>query len=331
MIVHQATPIDRALPFLVIVIGAVAAVTHEAILTSALMLMGAEIAIPEERARLLAFGVVVGIALAAAILVRRPAWSFARAATLTVAAILILRWIPLENVLYGREIALIIIAVGIVSALRSAPWAVALAVAVVLFTPAIPLRTLALPIVVLIAACAAALRGRETRALLLHSSAFVLMVMLMFFPWSGAFARALPVMLRGVTITEREPVRIALAAGQSVELQVPHGAVSIILSGSNIPKLRKGVVVGRVDPGGVPLRVGDFADWGVLRREQFYASRNPLPRDPAGLLRDYGQASWIDGAGRIRLPKTPTIRITARQDLPPGARLQIDAFEMECR
>jgi hypothetical protein len=138
-------------------------------------------------------------------------------------------------------------------------------------------------------------------------------------------------MLRGVTITEREPVRIALAAGQSVELQVPHGAVSIILSGSNSPKLRKGVVVGRVDPGGVPLRVGDFADWGVLRREQFYASRNPLPRDPAGLLRDYGQASWIDGAGRIRLPKTPTIRITARQDLPPGARLQIDAFEMECR
>ena len=334
---HQTTPVDRALPLVVIAIGAVAAVSHALVLSSALLLMAAEIAIVDERMRLLAFGVIVAIAFAAAVLV--PAHrSLLRAVTLTVAAIVILRWIPFEDVRYLRELVLIAIAVGIVAFFRGAPLAIAVAVAVALFTPAIPLRTLAFPIAVLLVAGFVALRGGQApspvgtgEAPVLQLSAFAVALMLTFYPWSGAFARALPLMLRGVHDTERDYIRIALARNQSHEMRVPAAASSLILSASNMPKAKRGTVIGRIDPGGIPIRIGEVTDWGALRREQFYGARNRLPRDPAGLLRGYGYSAWIDGAGRIALPDSETIRISADATLPPGARLQIDAFEMESR
>jgi hypothetical protein len=88
-------------------------------------------------------------------------------------------------------------------------------------------------------------------------------------------------------------------------------------------------MLGRIDPGGVPLRVGDAADWGYLRRDFYYGSRNPLPHDPAGRVRGYGYSAWLDGAGRVPLPAgARSLRVTADAALPEGAALQVEAFEM---
>ena len=70
----------------------------------------------------------------------------------------------------------------------------------------------------------------------------------------------------------------------------------------------------------------------ALRRDHFYQSRNPLPRDPAGRLRAYGYAAWIDGAGRIALPagaKSITVRVEPK--LPDVVRLQVEGLELEGR
>lgn len=330
LVVHHATPIDRALPFIAIVIGVVAAITSETILMAIPLLMAAEIAIADERMRLISFGLVIGVAVAASLLIKARELTFARAATIAVAAILILRWIPLHEVHFGREILLLIIAIGIVAAYGSTPFAVAIAVAVTLLTPAIPLRTLLLPMAVLIIGAVLQLAGMP-RLRADVTGASLTCLMLIFFAWSGAFARALPIVVRGVKSTERVPVRISLAANQSTELDVPPAATALILSGANVPRLKRGTLLGRIDPGNIPVRIGDVSDWGVLRREHFYSSRNRRPRDPAGLLRDYGYAAWIDGAGRMPLPRGRTVRITADPALAPNARLQIDAFELERR
>jgi hypothetical protein len=88
------------------------------------------------------------------------------------------------------------------------------------------------------------------------------------------------------------------------------------------------VALGRIEPGGRIVRIGDAADWGYMRREQFYGARNPLPRDAAGKIRGYGYAAWVDGAGRIPLPPNArTIRVTADASLPADAALQVESFE----
>ena len=49
---------------------------------------------------------------------------------------------------------------------------------------------------------------------------------------------------------------------------------------------------------------------------------------PAGTIRDYGYAAWIDGAGRVALPRgARTIRVTADAALPADASLQVEGFE----
>ena len=118
---------------------------------------------------------------------------------------------------------------------------------------------------------------------------------------------------------------MALAPGQTINLDVPANAKAVILSGANISRLALGTVVGSIN--NVPIRVGDVADWGFLRREHFYGARNRVPNDPAGELRDYGQNAWIDGAARFDI-REPTIRIHADPRLPATARLQIDSFEL---
>ena len=312
----------------VLVIGVVAAVSSETILAAIPLLIGAEIAIADERTRLLVIGLIAGLAFATALLIKARDMRFAHAATIAVAAIVILRWIPLDQVQFGREIVLLLLAAGIVAAFGSSPFAVAIAVAVVLITPATPLRTLLLPIAVFITGVALRFVGiRRLRADALGAAMTCLM--LIFFAWSGAFARAFPIVIRGMKAADRIPVRISLAANQTTELDVPPEATALILSGANVPRLEKGTLLGRIDPGNIPVRIGDVADWGVLRREHFYATRNPRPRDPAGLVRDYGYAAWIDGAGRMPLPPGRVVRITADPSLAPDARLQIDAFEVK--
>ncbi|MDP9193675.1 MAG: hypothetical protein M3P06_18425, partial [Acidobacteriota bacterium] len=57
--VHHATPIDRALPFVALAVTLVAALSYPSLMLGVPLLILAEIAIPDEAARLLAFGVVV--------------------------------------------------------------------------------------------------------------------------------------------------------------------------------------------------------------------------------------------------------------------------------
>ncbi len=380
LIVRHPTPIDGALPFIVVVMTVVAAVTHPAIQLSVPLLLLGEIVFPDEHLRLLWFGIVLAVSFAGAVqwsagdATREDQWSagdparvrheaqtsrahageVARAPLIiAIAAILLLRWIPLEPVLFGREIFILVVAAATVMILGRTPVAIAVAVAAALFTPAVPLRTLIVPIGVLVLSIGARLlaefwildfgfwiekqnpkskiqnpKSVASQVVLSTIGALAVALPMMFFAWSGAFARALPVMLRGgPPRIERVPVRIALAAGQSAEVDVPREGRGVILSGANVPKLRRGTIVGTVEPGHIVVRIGDVADWGVLRRDHYYASRNPLPRRPGGILRGWGQTAWIDASGRIAV-RPGTVVVTADRGLPSGASLQIDAIEL---
>ncbi len=329
--VHHATPIDRALPFVALAVTLVAARSYPSLMLGVPLLIAAEIAIPEEGMRLLAFGVVVAGVFAIALTRigdRRPPTVF-----LALLAILLLRWIPFSDVRLGREIFLLVIAALIVLVLDRTPFAVAVAVIVALITPAIPLRTLLLPLAVLFVAVLAKVFGMRRVALTWPSTIALAFVML-FFAWSGVVARAFPYFLqRAKAEAPREVVAQALTANGAVTLDVPDGATSLIVSGANVARMTRGTPLGRIEPGGsvrehIVVRIGDAADWGALRREYFYGLRNPLPRDPAGRLRDYGYSAWVDGAGRVALPaNVRTIRVIGDAALPPGASIQVEGFE----
>ncbi len=127
----------------------------------------------------------------------------------------------------------------------------------------------------------------------------------------------------------RVTINYAIPPGASRRLDVPPEAASLIVSGANVAHLRRGALLGRIEPGGLAIRVGDAADWGYMRRDHFYDARNPMPRDVAGKVRDWGYAAWIDGAGRIPLPAgARTITITGAATLPANAALQVEAFEL---
>jgi hypothetical protein len=83
-----------------------------------------------------------------------------------------------------------------------------------------------------------------------------------------------------------------------------------------------------------PITIGDIADFGFTRREQFFASRNPLPRFSPGEIRDYGANAWIWGAGRSAIACAADIRslrVVAAPNLPPQSHLQIDSVEFPAR
>ncbi len=329
IVVHHGTPIDRALPLIAVVVTVIAAVTRAEVELAVPLLIGCEIAIPDERLRLTAFGVVLGMVFWSAAAwppqSSAAAWPPHSRAVVAFGAIVLLRWIPFGEVLLWRELLLIALALAIVAVFRFSALGVAVAVAAALFTPAIPLRTFALPVVVLVAAFLL----RRIRAEWVAGPA--LAIMMVFFAWSGAFARALPLLLRGVpAYVVRVPVATSVGPGDSLTIEVPPDATAVILSGANVPRLRRGALLGYVDQRAV--RIGDVADWGVLRRDQFYASRNPLPNNAAGLLRGYGQTAWIDGAGRVPIRRgTRSIRVVGAPTLAFEARLQIDGFELEGR
>ena len=324
LVARHATPIDDALPFIALVVTVVAAASHPVVQLAVPLLLLGEIVIVDERLRLFWFGVVLAAAFAAAMLSARAR---SAAIAIAVAAVLLLRWIPFSEVLPGREIAIVALAAGTVFVLGATPLAIAVAVIAALFTPAVPLRTLLIPLAVLLIATTSRLFG-TSRLRLPATASFAVAVVMAFFAWSGAFARAFPFMLRGgPPLMHRVPVSIALEPGQSAQLEVPAGARGLILSGANVPRLREGVILGRIDPGGQVIRIGDIADWGALRREHYYRSRNPLPRRPGGRLRGYGQTSWIDASGRIAV-EPGLVTVTADRALPSDARLQIDAIEL---
>jgi hypothetical protein len=153
-------------------------------------------------------------------------------------------------------------------------------------------------------------------------------------PWSGIVARAFPRFLFAAPASGRhEVVGLALGAGESVSIEVREHvhSVGVTTSGANVVRMGPGRIVGTIDSGSAhrDLRIGDVADFGFLRREQFFFSRNTVPRQPTDDIRGYGQTAWLHGAGRVTVPPAPELRITAARDLPPAARLQIESVDFE--
>jgi hypothetical protein len=345
------TPVDGALPFIAIVLVSLAfAARMPALMLSVPLLIIAQLTLVPETMRLLAFGAIVAAAITVPLAAerRRPAgWpagvppalpgradaaepaAGTAALPATIAAILLLRWIPLDEVHLFRELFLLAVAIAIVYVLGRTPFAAAAATITALVTPAVPLRTLALPLLVLFAAAMARLFGMPRLRLTLPSVIAVAFAML-FFAWSGIVARAFPYFLKPYRAeAPRVTLNWALQPAASKTFDVPPNATALIVSGANVPRMRSGIL-GALN--GAPIRIGDVADWGYMRRDHFYGSRNPLPRDPAGKIRGYGYNAWVDGAGRIELPRgAKTIQVTAAPNLPKDAFLQVEAFEIAAR
>jgi hypothetical protein len=163
-------------------------------------------------------------------------------------------------------------------------------------------------------------------------------------PWSGIIARALPV-VRNYEPSAGDVRRIvwALAPSEVRTIDVPphvrHAVVTA--SGGQMARLRRGRVVGTIEATDTrgrtvtrPITIGDIADFGFTRREQFFASRNPLPRFSPGEIRGYGANAWVWGGGRTAIASPADIaslRVTAAPNLPHDAHLQIDSVEFPQR
>jgi hypothetical protein len=218
------------------------------------------------------------------------------------------------------------------------------------------LASLAIAVVLLLFACFA----RYSLATVYIASAIVFLIPLIdrirpfsyaaaiaifaLWPWSGIIARALPVARNYAPAAgEVLPVSRTLAAGESLPIAVPNHVHEAIVTtyGGYIERLRSGHVIGAIEAtdqrGRVtvrPIRIGDTADFGFMRREQFFASRNPLPRFSPGEIRDYGANAWVVGAGRTTVSCASDIvslRVVAAADLHAQSRLAVDSVEYPTR
>ncbi len=214
------------------------------------------------------------------------------------------------------------------------------------------IASLAIAVILLLGACFA----RYSLATVYVASAMVFLVPLIdrirplshatavavfaLWPWSGIIARALPI-ARNYTplVGEAQPVSRALAAGESLPIALPPhvSEATVTTYGGYFERLRSGHVVGAIEAkdqrGRVtvrPIRIGDTADFGFMRREQFFASRNPLPRFSPGEIRGYGANTWVVGAGRTTVSCASDIvslRVVAAGDLHAQSRLAVDSVE----
>jgi hypothetical protein len=163
-------------------------------------------------------------------------------------------------------------------------------------------------------------------------------------PWSGIIARALPIVRNyEAAAGDVRPIGVALGPSEARTIDVPphvrHAVVT--MSGGQMARLKRGRVVGTIEATDArgwmttrPITIGDVADFGFARREQFFASRNPLPRFSAGEIRGYGANAWVWGAGRTAIASAAemkTLRVVAAANLPHDAHLQIDSVEFPAR
>ena len=170
------------------------------------------------------------------------------------------------------------------------------------------------------------------------------LVIFALWPWSGIIARALPVVRNyQPSCANRQPVVSALAASEALPIGVPPHVRSVIVtaSGGQMARFKPGRVVGAIEAtdtrGRVTtrqIRIGDIADFGFMRREQFFGSRNSLPRFSPGEMRGYGASAWVWGSGRAALTcaaDMASLRVLAAPDLPRQTHLQIDAVDFPAR
>lgn len=169
------------------------------------------------------------------------------------------------------------------------------------------------------------------------------LVIFALWPWSGIIARALPVVSHFDEPGDARPIAWALAPSQALPIGVPpHVRHAVITaSGGQMARFRAGHIVGTIEAtdrrGRITTRtieIGDIADFGFTRSEQFFASRNPPPRLWPGEIRGYGANAWLWGAGRIGIASAAdmtSLRVTAAPGLPRETHLQIDSVEFPAR
>jgi len=349
-IAPTATPIDRALPFVIILIaicGFAAERFPAAFQIAVLLLFVPAMFLSDEHTRLLAYGVIVAGAFAFALAI-----ASARASLpLTIAGVLLLRWIPLQQVIVWRELIVLAGAVVLVmvSALKPAP-----ALAIALVTPIFPAKMLLFPfaLAILLVLPIPRLAIAGTFAVFAYFARYSVMILCIvliiavlwderhllnapayaaaialfaLWPWSGIAARAFPAILFAEPASPNSrPVWVALSRGQAMTFDAPHN-VTVTASGANAAALPAGRILGWI--GDEPADVPDF---GFTRREHFFSSRNRPPRTPLADIHDYGAAAWLHTAGRIRVSVPgKDLRIAAAPDLPPGTKLQIEAVDFE--
>ncbi|HEY6894640.1 MAG TPA: hypothetical protein VI258_10765, partial [Rhodanobacteraceae bacterium] len=228
------TPIDRALPFVVFVLAVVCFTTKGTKSTKnfGLFVLFVVILLPpmffrDEHTRLLAYGVVVAVAMAAA---ARDDIVF------VIAGVALLRWIPFGDVIVWRELIVLAGALFIYFASRSA----LLAVVAALFTPIFPGKAMLIPFLI------GAILCFLPRIRIPAVAACVLFVL---WPWSGLMARALVPFLRAEPQpASSKPVWIALQRGESVSIDTPPNAreMTITASGANAERLRSGTLMGTI-------------------------------------------------------------------------------------
>ena len=386
------TPIDAHLPLVIALVLACAWAARgtgwSAMVQCAVpLLIVAMMTIADERTRLFAYGLIVAAAFAAAVIAwerGRPASIAPEEVVLTIAGIVLLRWIPLHDVHVIKELILIGGSVAMLFAMRrekagetpALPGARLMAVLVLaVVTPMPPGKMALLPLTVaalvfvtrrlpqvaigaVFLICAAFARYSLATVYIAVAIIFLLplagrikplayaaaIAIFALWPWSGVIARALPVVRNYEPgAGEERSIARALAPSESMAIDVPKHVRHVVVtaSGAQMARLRPGRVVGTIEAIDArgrttmrPITIGDVADFGFTRREQFFASRNPLPRFSPGEIRDYGANAWLWGAGRAAISGAADIRslrVVAAPNLPPQSHLQIDSVEFPAR
>lgn len=161
--------------------------------------------------------------------------------------------------------------------------------------------------------------------------------------WGGALA-ALAFVLFSWVVPESPAsgaggAGISLKAGESVILPLdrPAKRFHLVATAADVSWRGPGEPLGTIEALGTEgegwrrsIRVGDIADWGAFRAEQFFFTRNPLPHRPAGGIRGWGREAMLLGHGRIlvEVPENVTVvRVSAREELGAGERLIVEGVE----
>jgi hypothetical protein len=295
------------------------------------------------------------------------------AAPLVIIGIVLFRWLPTSDLELLRELIVLAGALAVLAALRErSPLAVLAVLAVAAVTPIHPGRAMLFPFVVALlllvpgrlvvglVLLAAIPFARPSVASLFVCAALALLLPLVarvrplayaaalalfaMWPWSGVVARGLPLAWRFDPPAGRlRAINASLGSAESAKVDLPPRVRRVVVtaSGENIPRLRAGKplgsIVAKARDGRVctrELRVGDVADFGFLRREQFFSSRNPLPRRTPFDVYGSGATSFVKGNGRVAVACGGADLASlafAAAGLPKGARLQIESIELPAR
>ena len=260
------TPVDQSLPFIAVLVAVTGWLAAARLVQIAVpLLIVAAIAIPDAPTRLFAFGIIAAAAFAWAL------GSGVRHWALIIPGVMLLRWIPLNEVVWWREIVVLAgaICVGLAVRRDESPAPVVAALLIALVTPTDPARLLLFPFVIAllfllplprivwaVGFAIAAGFARYSIATVCTAAAFALLVVVVednrhrlsparvpvyalcialfaFWPWSGIVARSLPRFLSAErTSAHEQAVWVALEGGRSVSMTAPPGAHVAVLTAS---------------------------------------------------------------------------------------------------